>query len=101
MEQTPGYVRIRGAGSPLLITPELHVEAQLGDGRWLPLRGVSRIALEVSGNQERFVTATFDIELGGIDLEGVTPFEIVWIDRRSVLQKVSAWWKHVLNRSIP
>lgn len=88
-EITPGIIRVVGAGSPLLSGNDCRLEAQLGDGTWLMLRGVTAADIRIRSGP--FVTARVEIELSALEVVGIVPDEIVWTDRRSRWQRFVAW----------
>lgn len=89
MIATPGLIRIRGTGRPLLAGEDIQIECQQGDGSWLPLRGVCSARIAISADE--LVLATVEIEIGVVELDGVTPNVIVWRDRRSRWQRLISW----------
>lgn len=85
----PGFLRIRGTGKPHLAPMDVKVEAQMEDGRWLPLRGVCSVDIRL--RRDELTTAVILFELGALDLEELVPNSVQWVAPRSAWQRFVAW----------
>lgn len=89
MKAEPGLIRVRGSGRPFLAGMDIHVEALQTDGTWLPLRDVCYATVTIAADD--LVRARLELLVSEIDLSGITPDAVAWIDHRSRWQRFVSW----------
>lgn len=85
----PGTIRIVGTGQPMLTGVDLEIEVRQRDGQWIKLLGVCGATITLKADD--FVRANMDVLVGTLDMSGVVPDGIVWVDHRSRWRRFLAW----------